>query len=294
MRHLLYLILLFTLSTVFAAEPPPSWSEQEAQGRDADDMLFIARRHMETDPPDEKETRYWLQEAAGAGSADAMGMLGVMHAEGLGVEEDAEQAAHWFTRAVEAGAREYTLQLGWLHLHGHGVPRSRERAEHWFRQGIEADLHPARVALASLLITDAHEGRSPGRVKEAQALLTEALDGDVIVASFLLASIHIEGVGDIQPDPVKAVHYTRMGADKGHAQMQGWLSVFYAGGKGVEQDVVEAMKWSILAAAEGDPLGNQLRIQLQAELDETQLKEARERAVEWLYQKRRRDAGLVD
>jgi uncharacterized protein len=294
MRNLLSLILLFALSTAFAAEPPPGWSEQEAQGRDVDDMLSIARRHMETDPPDVKETRHWLKEAARAGSGDAMGMLGVMHAEGLGVEEDAAKAVHWFTRAVEAGAREYTLQLGWLHLHGRGVPRNRERAEHWFRQGIEADLHPARLALASMLIADVHAGESPERVREAERLLTEALDDDVIMASFLLAQLHIEGAGAIKPDPVKAVRYTRMGAEQGHAQMQGWLGVFYARGEGVEKDVVEAMKWSSLAAAEGDAVGNQLRLKLQAELNETQLNEARERAVDWLYRKRRRDAGLDD
>lgn len=294
MRHFFLLILLIALSTVSADQSPPGWSEQEAQGRDVDDMLSIARRHMETEPPDVGQTRHWLEEAARAGSGDAMGMLGVMHAEGLGVEEDAEKAIHWFTRAVEAGAREYTLQLGWLHLQGRGVARDRERAEHWFRRGIEADLHPARVALASVLIADIHDGKSPQRAEEAHALLLEALDGGVVMASYLLARLHIEGAGPFKPDPAKAVHYTRMGADQGHAQMQGWLGAFYARGQGVEQDVVEAMKWSTLAAAEGDPVGNQLRLQLQSELDENQLKEARERAVEWLYHKRRRDAGLTD
>jgi uncharacterized protein len=240
-----------------------------------------AHAYMALDPPDWESARAAFEEAAEAGSPTAMSYLGWMYEEGHGVAPDGELAAHWYGRAALAGAHDFAIKLGWMYLAGDGVTRDREQAEHWFRQAIDAGHAPARTALASVLIADALGGRETERVFEARSLLEEALEEGHLLAAYFLARLYIEGIGGHPVEDGLALHYTRIGAESGHAQMQGWLAFMYYEGRGLEADPVVAAKWANLAAAEGDSLGNQLRLVLEEQLEPDQIEEARRRAVEW-------------
>jgi uncharacterized protein len=264
--------LLLVLMPAAAGEPgDPSAHDAEAR----------AHAYMALEPPEWESARAAFAEAAEQGSPRAMSYLGWMYEEGHGVARDGELAAEWYGRAARAGAHDFAVKLGWMYLGGRGVDRDRERAEFWFRHAIEAGYAPAQLAWASVLIADAQGGRDPERVFDARELLEQALEEGLMLASYFLARLYIEGIGAQAADDDLAAHYTRMGADDGHGQMQGWLAFMYVNGQGVERDLVTAAKWANLAAANGDPLGHQLRLTLDAQLDPEQIREARQRAVDW-------------
>ena len=247
-----------------------------------------ARAHalMELDPPDWAGARAAFEAAAAEGSPTAMSYLGWMHEEGHGVPRDAREAARWYEAAAEAGAHDMAVKLGWMYLAGEGVERDRAQSELWFGRAIDAGHSPARIALASVLIADALGGRDPERVSEARSLLLLALDDGYEVASFFLARLYIEGIGGHPVDDELAARYTRIGAESGNAQMQGWLALMHFEGRGVAMDPVASLKWASLAAAGGDNLGDQVRRALEENLDPERVDEARRQAVEWALRQR--------
>jgi len=266
-----------------ASEAMPAPDASSVENLDAEARAHAA---MALDPPDWAAARAAFLEAAETGSATAMSYLGWLYEEGHGVERDGARAAEWYGKAALAGAHDFSVKLGWMYLSGDGVPRDREAAEAWFRRGIEAGHSPARIAWASVLIADALGGKHPDGVFEARELLLAALDDGYTVASFFLARLYIEGIGSHPVDDGLAARYTRIGADTGNAQMQGWLAFMYLEGRGVEEDAISAAMWANLAASGGDSLGEQIRQALEGSLAPEDIHEARERAVAWAMSRR--------
>jgi TPR repeat protein len=257
----------------------------EATGIDSDPE---ARAHaaMDRDPPDWSLALEAFTAAAEAGSPTAMSYVGWIHEQGHGVPRDGEKAAEWYGRAARAGADDFAVKLGWMYLGGDGVAKDREQAEAWFARAVDAGHGPGKIAWASVLIADAQGGRNPERVFEARALLEEALEDGLVLASYFLARLYIEGIGDHPVEDEPAARYTQIGAESGHARMQAWLALMYLEGRGVEQDLVTAAQWASLAAANGDTMGDQVRLVLEERLSPEELREARERAVDWALQQR--------
>ncbi|TVP90909.1 MAG: sel1 repeat family protein [Thioalkalivibrio sp.] len=272
------LLLLALFLGAFLAGPLAAASDPEAESGTPEAR---AHAYMAQDPPDWAAAREAFAEAAEAGSPTAMSHLGWIHEEGHGVQPDGERAAEWYGRAARAGAHDVAVKLGWMYLGGQGVERDREQAEYWFGRAVDAGHGPARIAWASVLIADAQGGRNPEAVFEARELLEAALEDGFVLASYFLARLFIEGIGAHPVEDGMAAHYTRIGADSGDPRMQGWLALMLTEGRGVEADRVQASKWANLAAANGDRLGEQLRVALEEELTPEEIREARERAVDW-------------
>jgi uncharacterized protein len=244
-----------------------------------------AHAAMALDPPDWQAARAAFLEAAAAGSPMAMSYLGWMYEEGHGVAVNGPVAAEWYARAAAAGAHDYAVKLGWMYLIGDLVEQNRALAESWFVAAIGAGHSPARIALASVLIADAQGGISLQRLGEARELLEEALADGYPTAAFFLARLYIEGLGGHPRDEAKAAHYTRLGAEDGNPQMQGWLAFMHVEGRGVERDYLAAATWAYLAAAAGDEFGNELRLLLEAQLSPEDIDRARQAAVAWAVQR---------
>jgi TPR repeat protein len=266
-------------SVTAVADDAPTGIESDPEVR--------AHAAMGLDPPDWPMALEAFTEAAEAGSPTAMSYVGWIHEQGHGVPRDGEMAAEWYGRAAQAGAHDFAVKLGWMYLSGDGVVRDREQAEAWFSHAVEAGHGPGKIAWASVLIADAQGGLNPERVFDARALLEQALEGGLPLASYFLARLYIEGVGDHPVEDEAAAYYTRIGAESGDARMQGWLALMYLEGRGVERDHVAAGKWANLAAANGDPMGDQIRRVLEAELEPDALQDARQLAVEWALQQQR-------
>ena len=283
-RSILMGLLLFVFAS-FGSLSGMAIAEDDAPRIDADPEA-LAHAAMALEPPDWAVALDAFTQAAEAGSPTAMSYVGWIHEKGHGVPRDGEKAAEWYARAARAGAHDFAVKLGWMYLGGDGVAKDRERAEAWFSRAVDAGHGPGKIAWASVLIADAQGGRNPERVFEARALLEEALEHGLVLASYFLARLYIEGIGGHPVEEVPAAHYTRIGAESGHARMQAWLALMYLEGRGVERDLVTAAQWASLAAANGDTMGDQVRQALEERLSPDELREARERAADWALQQR--------
>lgn len=282
MHAAVVLFLTFLLATPVAAAPEP-FSPEHAAELSAEEQRLLAERHLEQDPPDLVEARRWLEHAAENGSVEAMGAAGWLYEQGLGVEPDADRALAYYTQAYEAGENEYGIRVGWMYIQGRGLTPDRMQGEQWFRRVIEErDDSRARLALASLLVSDAMSSLRPERASEARELLDRALQDGIVEAAYYLARIHSNGVGNVPVNRGRAAHYVQIGAEAGIPEMQGWMALLHARGDAVPLDLVEAHKWASLAASGGDPTGERLRQDLAARMEQAELLESRRRAMQWL------------
>jgi len=283
---------LLTGAMLFCLLIPGPWSVTVAADDDSDRTgsgpETRAHAAMAMEPPNWMRALEAFIEAAEAGSPTAMSYVGWIYEHGHGVPRDGEKAAEWYARAADAGAQDFAVKLGWMYLAGDGVARNRQQAEAWFSRSVDAGHGPGKLAWASVLIADAQGGKNPERVFEARELLEDALDDGIALASYFLARLYIEGIGDHPVDDEAAAHYTRIGAESGDARMQGWLALMHLEGRGVVQDPVAAGKWANLAAANGDSMGDQIRRLLEATLEPDALQAARRLAVEWALQQQQR------
>ncbi len=284
MRAAAFLFLAFLWVDPVVAAPEP-FSPEHAAELGAEEQRLLAEQHLAQDPPDLIEARRWLEHAAENGSVEAMGAAGWLYEQGLGVEPDASRALAYYTQAYEAGENEYGIRLGWMYIQGRGLDPDRVRGEEWFRRVIEErNDSRARLALASVLISDAMASLRPERASEASDLLDRALQDGIIEAAYYLARIHSDGLGNLPTSPGRAAHYVRIGAEAGIPEMQGWMAFLHARGDTVPLDIVEAHKWASLAASGGDPTGERLRQDLASRMEQAELLESRRRAMQWLEQ----------
>jgi TPR repeat protein len=282
MRTAIALLMWLALTGTVSANPQ-SFAPEVADGMSADAQRQEAEKHLQNEPPDLDEARQWLESAAENGSVEAMGEVGWLYEQGLGVEPDSDRALTFYEQAYEAGENDYGIRIGWMYIQGFGLDPDRALGEAWFRRVIEdRDDSQARLALASVLIADAVSNVQPDPAPEVIELLTKALEDDLPVAAHYLARLHMEGLGTVPANPERAVHFTRIGADAGNPQMQGWMAMLHLRGEGVPQDLIEAHTWASLSAAGGDPAGEQIRRELASQLDRDDLMEARRRALDWL------------
>ncbi len=282
MRTAIVFLMWLAIIGIVSADPQP-FAPEVANGMSAEAQREEAEKHLQNDPPDLEEARQWLESAAENGSVEAMGAVGWLYEQGLGVEPDSERAVAFYEDAYETGENDYGIRIGWMYIQGFGLDPDRAQGEAWFRRVIEErDDNQARLALASVLIADAVKNVQPDPAPEVIELLTKALEDDLPVAAYYLARLYMDGLGTVAANPERAVHFTKIGAEAGHPEMQGWMAMLHGRGEGVSQDLIEAHKWASLSAAGGDPVGEQIRRELASQLDPDDLKEARRRALDWL------------
>ena len=77
--------------------------------------------------------------SAGKGDATGEANLGLMYAQGQGVEEDFSVAVKWFRKAAEQGEPRAQNGLGMMYRQGvGGVAQDEVQAAEWFRKAAEA------------------------------------------------------------------------------------------------------------------------------------------------------------
>ena len=83
-----------------------------------------------------------------------------------------------------------------------------------------------------------------------------------------------------------AVKWFRQAAQQNHAVAQSTLGVCYECGDGVAKYEVEAYKWDLLAAAQGDVKAKRNSIMLELLMLPEQIAEGKRRAQAWLEQRK--------
>lgn len=76
----------------------------------------------------------WFFRAAEQGYADAQFNLGLMYANGEGVEKDMAQAVELFRKAAEQGHVDAQNNLGAMYFTGEGIERDEKKAIEWFEK----------------------------------------------------------------------------------------------------------------------------------------------------------------
>ena len=105
------------------------------------------------------------QERAEAGSAFAQNNLGIMYAQGEGVEEDDAEAVKWFLLAAEQGYTAAQYSLGVMYAAGDGVAQSYITAHAWWSV---AAISGHRNASRNLSVIE--QRLESSEIEEAQAL----------------------------------------------------------------------------------------------------------------------------
>ncbi len=103
------------------------------------------------------------QRAAQQGDTTAMNNIGVMYANGRGVDQDYDEAIIWFSNAARQGnatARTNLCivynHLGWMYAKGIGVEQDYGQAFHWFTQAVEQGYAEAQYNLGVMYAKGDH------------------------------------------------------------------------------------------------------------------------------------------
>lgn len=245
--------------------------------------------------------------AAEAGSAQAQYLLGQQYAQGLGLEANLWEAFYWYVRAAEQGLAEAQAAVGVAYLHGLGVEKDTALAFDWLQQAahqgnaqaqwnlgalyasgnavVKKDLKQAfvwcqRAADQGFVAAQANLGVLHAllqRPQEAVAWWQKAAAQDDPEAIYNLALALLKGE-DVPQDIAQGFGLLLRAAEWGLAPAQSRLGILYATGEGVAQDPIEAHKWFVLAAAQGDAAARTNKERSETLCDAAQLAEARRRA----------------
>lgn len=91
--------------------------------------------------------KYW-ELAAAQKNPEASFQLGRVYADGReGIEKNSAQAAKWFRKAADLGNAQAQAQLGDLYARGEGVPKSDKDAVAWYRKAVAQGHTPAMTTM---------------------------------------------------------------------------------------------------------------------------------------------------
>lgn len=222
------------------------------------------------------------------GDAIAHTLVARIHAEGLGVPQDAKLAAQWYARGVELGDVEAALGLGALHARGEGVQQDYTKAAELFEKAAAKGHPEGAYNLALLFLSGKGKAELPHR---GFMLMQYAAEKGVTSAMYDLGTLYATGTGTTanafeaatwigkaanaglpeaeveyavillkdhslpqeQRDKLRrrAVELLRSAARKGLTVAQNRLARCYLEGLGTAKDAFEAAKWHLVAKAGG-------------------------------------------
>ncbi|MBK7001272.1 MAG: SEL1-like repeat protein [Rhodoferax sp.] len=221
-----------------------------------------------------QEACRWYLLAANQEHAEAQCTLGDYHIEGKGVRVDRKHAFLWYERAAEQGVARAQWNLGELYATGvDGIPADTKQAMLLCKKAANAGFAPAQATLGTLFA----QAKKYERSLHWWGLAAEQ---DDLEALFNLANAYRFGKG-VPKDEKKSFLLLMRAAEKGLAAAQARVGLAYATGTGVAEDLIEAAKWFMLAAAQGEPSAIANRERAQTSMHPAQLEEAARRAEQW-------------
>ncbi|MFT3808950.1 MAG: tetratricopeptide repeat protein [Micropepsaceae bacterium] len=228
----------------------------------------------------EEAIAIWLP-LANAGDAAAQFNMGVMYANGLGVDRDMGVAMDWW----EAAARQlhvraaHNLALAMLAGEPHDGDRDGEPPDttailRYLKIGADAGYPNSEYTLGKLYAEGVGVEKDPRRA--AELFLSASIKG-FAKAQYNLGKIYRDGTG-MKADTGLSLFWFAEAAERGHPRAQDRMAHRRLSGEGVPQDDVEALKWAILAAAQGVESSQKLRFKLTTSMTASEIAEAEKRA----------------
>lgn len=249
-RHLLQLgaSLLLALALWASGWPPLQASDPAA-------AQSLAAGYYEKGMRSQKdggtaEALRWFRQAAELGHAGAQARVGTAYATGTGVAEAPAEALRWWRKAAAQGQAEGQYGLALAQLSGTLIPQDKEAGVKLLQLAAAQDFAPAQHRLAECYLHGDGVAEAPA---EAARWYRRAAENGHAEAQTALGFICKRGRWGVAQDPAQAAQWFQKAAAQDHAQAQYQLGLCHASGTGVPTDLVEAMKWCLLASS---TLGN--------------------------------------
>ncbi|MCC5986554.1 MAG: sel1 repeat family protein [Pararhodobacter sp.] len=189
------------------------------------------------------------------GDAEATYWLGEMYFWGRGAgdggpERDQDEAFRIWHPAAEEGHARSQWRLGWFYRHGRGgAERDHGEAARWLEMAVGQGHAQSMNDLGELYL-GGHAGleRDEDRAYE---LFSQAAQTSPRAAAFNLARMYWrEGIGP-HDDDEQALHWFRISADANYGPAIRELGHAYWEGRGVERDLMEALRLIYLSESRG-------------------------------------------
>lgn len=259
-------------------------------GLDKAEKLYLKALNCESRGKYQKALKYYLK-SADLGYNKAQYDLGVKFHKGIGVLQSDLLALKWYTVAAENGHVEAKYVLGELYIDGDVVHKDPVKAVEWYKDAANHGYVMAQMALAELyengedvqqdynealkwydfaLVSGASDiSLSIDRVlkkrkekaeelyekavlceklnkNEAETFYLKAADYGHLYSQKKIAKIYFD-----RNDFKESFKWYHKAALQGDAFAQGWVGYFYHCGKGVEENLHEAVFWYRKAAEQG-------------------------------------------
>lgn len=234
----------------------------------------------ETGDADFETGRFWLARAADAGSREARYILGLVYADGLGVDSDLHRARAFFEPAWQQGHAAAGFALAEMLVYG--FP---EEAASGLEILATLAADPVHAGHAELVSAEARLFGPEAIIDEdaaiAHAQAALAADPDRAGAHYILGIGLMEGFAGT-PDPRGARAAWQRGAEAGDGLAMTALAYALENGQGGAADPVEALALLQAAAVLGDIDAAREAARLEETLDDDQIAAAAARADAWL------------
>lgn len=214
--------------------------------------------------------------AAEAGQAKAQYNLGLMYANGVGVEQNYQEALRWYHKSAEKGFSSAQYILAGKYATGQGVDRDIRQALVWYLKASEKGNSRAMFKLGQMfsvpqeelanqcfeqaaekgvleaqMVVGARSEASASGDGKANAWYQRAAESGFPAAQYVVGTNFHAGKG-VEKDLSQALVWYRKAARQGFAAAQSQLGMMYAQGDGVARDYRQAIAWLSRAAGQDD------------------------------------------
>jgi len=222
--------------------------------------------------PGTARTSAQLLKAAESGDARAQFEIGGAYENGKGVARDDRRAAEWYRKSAEQGNGQAQYSLGAMYAEGRGVERNRDEAIRWYKKaashGVAGAMYRVAIAyyngegveenlgLACTWLLAAQKSGDP-QAQDALKQIGDQMTNRLDRSKFDLAELYEKGEELPQDLPSALALYQEAAAKDPRTSpfvnpSELKLCEFYAAGKGVAQDFIQAKTWCVKAANAGN------------------------------------------
>lgn len=187
-----------------------------------------------------KEAAKWYEMAAKAGDAHGQNNLGSLYLEGAGVKKDYAKALELFRKAAAQGNANAQCSLGLMIEEGWGTAKNLPTAFDWYRKAAELGSPQAMQNLALGYINGTGVEKND---TEAVRWLTKSAEAGLGSAQQRLAVAFDRGLFGLTEDPKQALPWFRKAAEQESIEAAAAIGSYYAKGRGVQTDLIEAYGW---------------------------------------------------
>ena len=211
---------------------------KKANKGDVESMVKLYKYHLEDEHGDSTLVLRYLQQAADAGDAEALTMLGACFQQGfLGLSKDDQKGFYYTQKAADQGYDMAIYNLGIGYLYGIGVAEDPDKALSYFKEAAMKGVAQAQYFYGAGIIDDSTT------TDQGIFFLQKSADQGYVPAYSMLANYYF-GTEDYE----KALKNAQIAANSGDAEGESMLALLYFYGCGVDKDLDQARYWAQLSA----------------------------------------------